>query len=389
MQNNVTKQHYRSEFVRFLSRPPINIFQSLSQFTDHAVVLIDYDNLAQYLYSLYDGKYVYMHGLLDIAMDRQMIMLDVPQLASLLISDIVDYIYYLRVKVKNETGLNLFPVFFSAVGISRYHVRYDEQYKANRRLSFYKLDDPVLTYNIRLVHGAKRLAVKLMNELLLLVPNTTSIVLDRWEADFLPKVIERFAPNSVILTLSNDSDMLQLVSDRHFVWRRLHMKKERRDVLVTNKNVHLHMFKGVNSNYAEHIQKSVPFYTLCKAIMGDPGDNVIGIKGYGPVRTVKLVSYLVDKHDLTPDVVKSDDGLRKMLRNVFNEKEVEQIIVNFKLVDYDRIADEFEKETNEVEYIHERLRNITEGANLVDALNTFDLLPSFVAKYQLYQVYKC
>ena len=365
------------QIMRFCSRPRMEIFDIVKQFTDTVVVFLDYDNLVQYVYSLYDGKYVVMDGLIDINKDRKMIMLDVKELATMLIEDVIDYLYYLRYTVKQITGLETFVILFSAIGRSKYHTRVDDSYKANRRLGFYNLKDPVLVYNTQLVFSAKRLAVKIMNELIPLIPCCTSVVLNNWEADFIPKFAESYSTGVLFLTCSNDSDMLQLVSDKHFVWRRILTKKERKDVLVTLDNVVLHMFKGVNpKKYGDHVEKVRKFYSLYKAIMGDPGDNVIGLHRYGPVKTLNTIVKLVGEYNLSEEDLIDDDKLCYKLLNVFDEETTLHVFDNFLLVDFNRICYAF-KCYEDIDTVHERLLNIKDKGLITETIQAFNLLPNF------------
>ena len=206
------------------------------------------------------------------------------------------------------------------------------------------------------------MAERLMSKLLNPIPGVSYILLDQLEADFIPLFVEQCFPDDHIVTLSNDSDMLQLVSERHTVVRNIHRKDCRVIVRVTPENVGKYMFNVSIDKYYEHIKKVAPYYVLAKAIMGDPGDNIIGLDKYGPVRTLKLITNAIDKIGLN-DSITIDTLINNLNLNRSQKKRVRR---NVKLISYEHILHYF---------INEDKEQYQQCKKLLDSINDKALQP--------------
>lgn len=91
-----------------------------------------------------------------------------------------------------------------------------------------------------------------------------SLKVKGWEADDLMCSVAKLkAPDDVVILVSTDRDMLQLVDENVYVWSPI------KEVLVTPKN------------FAEFTGLTKDTYLTFRALVGDSSDNIIGIEGIG------------------------------------------------------------------------------------------------------------
>ena len=108
--------------------------------------------------------------------------------------------------------------------------------------------------------------------------------IDHLEADDCLALLSRYYytgdGNSAIILVSSDQDFLQLINDRIFVYN------AQKNFLFTPKTFQEHY----------HI-KNPNNYVWFKAIHGDSGDNIYGIKGVGPKTCEKLFADILNSEE--------------------------------------------------------------------------------------------
>jgi hypothetical protein len=192
-----------------------------------------------------------------------------------------------------------FYIFFES-GVSYFHTNLSKKYKISRRTDdLYGLDKNKRDYFFEVLQKNFLLIEKAASKL----PNVHVIRLQNLEADFVPyylirnKLIDE--ENAVNIVYSNDHDMLQCVNDKTYVFSKSMSGKK----LIKQGNVLNHYLK---------FKKSYPdeYLPIIMAIIGDPGDNVDGIKGIGPKRIEEFID----------DFIGECGGVDQIYENVFNEK---------------------------------------------------------------------
>ena len=208
-----------------------------------------------------------------------------------------------------------FVIFFES-GQSYYHKNIDKNYKISRRIDdLYGLDRAdrelffsVLQANYQLVESA-------CNKM----PGIKVVRLPNLEADFVPyyavtrNLVKR--GNGVgNVVYSNDHDLWQCLRDDVFIYSKAAKFKR------------IHKYGKVMSMFLKkEVDIADEYLPLAMAVIGDPGDDVTGVKTVGPVAFIKSFDELVS---LTGDM----DTIYNKLEN--NQKLIDPIpqsIVNKKL----------------------------------------------------------
>ena len=373
MQN--VKKLQNTDKLYVMWKLPENIFNAIVEHsnTNNITICIDFQNCSSFLFSLWQNKFITTSGIIKID-NKNQIMLSINELASLIVEDAIRIIKHLK-SLADKCNVNLKIVFFSDVGHSKYHTKILSNYKDNRHKSFEQITDPILQDMVNLVITGRKIAERLMSKLLNPIPGVAYLLLDQLEADFIPLFVEQCFPEDHIVTLSNDSDMLQLVSDGHTVVRNIHRKDCRVIVRVTPENVGKYMFNVSIDKYYEHIKKVTPYYVLAKAIMGDPGDNIIGLDKYGPVRTLKLITNAIDKIGMSESIT-----IDMLINNLnLSRAQKKRVRRNVKLISYEHVLQYFINEDKEqYQQCKELLNSINDKAlQPHEVVALFKPLPSF------------
>jgi DNA polymerase-1 len=101
-----------------------------------------------------------------------------------------------------------------------------------------------------------------------------------YEADDLISFVVRRIDNNIRI-ISNDKDLIQLVDTQKQVFL-LRPSKE--------KGLTLYDEKSVKEEFKIEKSQIVPYLAIC----GDKSDNIIGIRGFGPVKTSNLINHNFD-----------------------------------------------------------------------------------------------
>jgi hypothetical protein len=236
-----------------------------------------------------------------------------------------------------------FVVFFES-GHSIYHKNISKTYKISRRIDdLYGLDRADKDLFFKILHANFQLIEKAFNK----IPNAKVVRLNKLEADFVPyyllsRNIVDYGNSIAHVVYSNDHDMWQCVSDHSYIFSKSGKSKK----IVKKGDVMELMLKKPNN---------IPdvFLPLAMAIIGDPGDDVEGVKGIGPSRFLKMFPELVEMTGnmgvIYEKVRKGQDLFdpvpthfkNKYMRDVVeSEIESKKISNNLKLVSFELISRE-------------------------------------------------
>lgn len=165
-----------------------------------------------------------------------------------------------------------FIIFFES-GHSYYHKNISKQYKVSRRIDdLYGLDKVDRETFFETLQANFQLIEKACN----LMPKINVIRLPNLEADFVPYFLT--SRNYVQkgdgvgnIIYSNDHDLWQCLDDHVFIFSKSGKSKK----ILKSGNVMELMLKKKNTIPDEYL-------TLAMAVIGDPGDDVVGVNGIGP-----------------------------------------------------------------------------------------------------------
>jgi hypothetical protein len=184
--------------------------------------------------------------------------------------------------VKRGIDLN-FIIFFES-GQSYYHKNISKSYKVSRRIDdLYGLDKADRDLFYQVLQANFQLIEKAGNKL----PNITVVRMPNLEADFVPYyaltrnlVQKGNGVGNVIY--SNDHDLCQCLQDDVFIFSKSAKTKK----ILKSGNVISAVFKKENDIPDEYLP-------LAMAVIGDPGDDVTGVKGIGPSGFINIFQELV------------------------------------------------------------------------------------------------
>ena len=234
-----------------------------------------------------------------------------------------------------------FIIFFES-GHSYYHKNISKAYKVSRRIDdLYGLDKvdrelffQTLQANFQLIEGA-------CNKM----PGIKVIRLPNLEADFIPYYLTK--RNMVQkgdgvgnVVYSNDHDLWQCLDDHVFIFSKSGKSKK----ILKAGNVMELMTKKKNSIPDEYLP-------LAMAVIGDPGDDVYGVKGIGPATFLNVFEQLTamtgnleqiynkvesnaDLFDFVPKSI-TNKSLQKIVDAELKDKTISN---NLKLVSFELIS---------------------------------------------------
>ena len=226
-------------------------------------------------------------------------------------SSLVSFLSFHRI-YGHKRGVDInFVVFFES-GNSVYHKNISKTYKISRRIDdLYGLDAAdkelfykILTANYQLIENA-------FNKM----PNTKVIRLNKLEADFVPyyllsRQLVEYDGSRAHTIYSNDHDLWQCVTDHSFIFSKAGKAKK----IIKQGEIMTRMLKKPNN---------IPdiFLPFAMAVIGDPGDDVEGVKNIGPARFLSIF----------PELVKMTGSMGKIYKKVANgEALFDPVPQNFK-----------------------------------------------------------
>lgn len=259
-------------------------------------------------------------------------------------SSVISFLSFHKVyAMKREINVN-FIIFFET-GHSYYHKNISKTYKFNRQIDdLYGLDKAdrelfgkALQTNFQMIESA-------CNK----IPNIKVFRLPHLEADFIPYYLRTrnviSTENAANILYSNDHDMWQCLEKDMFIFSK---GRGFRKLLKPGEAMKNFLKKDT----------TIPdsFLPLAMAIIGDPGDNVDGIKGIGPASFIKMfeeiVSYTGDIDTINENVFKnkplfnisSEKIKNKNIKKVIeSEEKNKQISNNLKLVSFELLSMELD-----------------------------------------------
>jgi hypothetical protein len=203
--------------------------------------------------------------------------------------------------IKRGVDLN-FIIFFES-GQSYYHKNISKQYKVSRRIDdLYGLDKEDRDLFYQVLQGNFQLIEKAGNKL----PNLNVIRLPNLEADFVPyyvltrNLVEKGNGVGNVI-YSNDHDLYQCLDEDVFIFSKSAKNKK----ILKSGNVMKTFLKKDNNIPDEYL-------SLAMAVIGDPGDDVIGIKGIGPSSFV----------DIFPELVHMTGNLEQICEKIHSNQEL-------------------------------------------------------------------
>jgi len=250
--------------------------------------------------------------------------------------------------VKRNIDVN-FYIFFET-GVSYYHKNISKTYKISRRIDdLYGLDreDRDMFFNV--LNKNYQLIEKVMNK----VPGVNVLRLQNFEADFIPyylisrnKIDQK---NCVNIVYSNDHDLMQCVNDNTVIFSKSAKTKK----LVYKNEAMKNELKR---------ESSIPddYLPLALSIIGDPGDDIEGVKRIGNVKFSQMFDELVSilgsmnsiynkinsNISLFENIRGCKSGNKYLNKVIIEENKNKRISNNLKLSSFELISRAFENPSN-------------------------------------------
>lgn len=182
-----------------------------------------------------------------------------------------------------KRGIDIEFIIFFESGDSFYHKNISKQYKISRKIdNLYGLEreDREMFFNV--LQSNFKLIEKVGNRL----PTIKVIRLPNLEADFVPYYLlsRKLVPYDgtvAHITYSNDHDLQQCAADHSYIFSKSAKSKK----IIKPGSILQNLLKKPND--IEDI-----YLPLAMAVIGDPGDDVVGVKGVGPARFLEIFPQL-------------------------------------------------------------------------------------------------
>lgn len=241
-----------------------------------------------------------------------------------------------------KRGINTNFIIFFESGHSYYHKNISKQYKISRRIDdLYGLEKADRDLFFETLQANFQLIESACNKM----PGIKVIRLPNLEADFVPyytttRNLVKKGDGVGNVIYSNDHDLWQCLDDHVYIYSKAGKTKR----ILKSGNV-MEMFLKKKNDIPDS------FLPLAMATIGDPGDDVIGISGIGPVTFFKIFDQLIsmtgkpeqiyekveNKKDLF-DFIPSNITNKKLNTIVEDEIKNKTISKNLKLVSFELIS---------------------------------------------------
>lgn len=241
-----------------------------------------------------------------------------------------------------KRGVDIDFIIFLEKGKSYYHQNISKTYKISRKIDdLYGLDRPDRDLFYKVLHANFQLIEKACHRM----PGLWTVCLPNLEADFVPYYLltrgiipKKEKTGNVIY--SNDHDLWQCLTD---------------DVHIFSKYAKVKKILRAGSNMKMLLKRDTDiddeYLPLAMSIIGDPGDDVDGVRGVGPVGFLNIFEQLVamtgnieqiynkvesnkDLFDFIPPSI-SNKKLNSVVQDEVNNKTVSN---NLKLVSFELIS---------------------------------------------------
>ena len=258
-------------------------------------------------------------------------------------SSLVSFLSFHKIYA-HKRGVDIDFVIFFESGNSIYHKNISKTYKISRRIDdLYGLDAAdkelfykILTANYQLIENA-------FNKM----PNIRVIRLNKLEADFIPyyllsRNLVEYDGSRAHTIYSNDHDLWQCVTDHSYIFSKAGKTKK-----IVKKGEIMDLMLKRKTNIPD------VFLPLAMSIIGDTGDDVIGVDKIGPARFYQMFEELIkltgNMGQIYEKVRKGEDLFNpvpehfknKYLKDVvYSELENKTVSNNLKLVSFELISRE-------------------------------------------------
>jgi hypothetical protein len=241
-----------------------------------------------------------------------------------------------------KRGIDISFIIFFESGRSYYHTNISKKYKISRKVDdLYGLDIEDREKFFKILNANYQLVEKACNKM----PGVKVIRLPNLEADFVPYYLlsrKKVLTDGSVghITYSNDHDLLQNAAQHSYIFSKSAKVKK----IVKPGTVMDQMLKR---------KTKIPdiYLPLAMAVIGDPGDDVDGIKNVGPSRFLDIFDQLIsmtgdmgiiynkvengeDLFDTIPDSIQN-----KYLNTTVNEEVNHKTVSkNLKLVSFELLS---------------------------------------------------
>ena len=241
-----------------------------------------------------------------------------------------------------KRGIDIeFKIFFET-GRSYYHTNISKKYKISRKVDdLYGLDIKDRERFFEILQANYQLVEKACNKL----PGVKVIRLPNLEADFVPYYLlsrKKVPTDGLVghITYSNDHDLWQNAAQHSYIFSKSAKVKK---IIKAGSIMDLLLKK----------KSKIPdiYLPLAMAVIGDPGDDVDGVKNVGPARFLEIFDQLIamtgNMWDIYKKVENGEDLFNfipptiknKHLNNIVNEEVNSKVISkNLKLVSFELIS---------------------------------------------------
>lgn len=296
---------------------------------------------------------------------------------SIFLSLLMYFSFHKKYVLKRNINLKIY-VFFES-GKSYYHLNIDKNYKKSRIISDlfdFGIDSTKLFFNV--LSKNYSLIEQAFNK----IPNIKVIRMLNLEADFIPYYLIRnklvdTSDDTAHVIYSTDHDLFQCIKKNVFVFLKYGTKKK----LLKQGEVlkqYLKIDKGISDIYLP----------LAMSIIGDPGDDIIGIKGIGGKKFLDILDNLKKLIGSVGNLYNNVFSSRpifdlsnvklpnKYLRMVIEHEEESGLISkNLKLISFELISRALDNPLNtEIIKKRKRIYNVIKEDKIVNKENMYNAL---------------
>ena len=220
---------------------------------------------------------------------------------SIFLSLLMYFSFHKKYALKRNVKVN-FYVFFES-GKSYYHLNIDKNYKKSRVISdLFDLGIEGTELFFEVMNKNYSLIGQAFNRM----PNIKIIRMFNLEADFIPYYLYRnelvdTSDDTAHVIYSTDHDLFQCIRKNVFTFLKYPKKKK----ILKQNEVMKHFFK-------KNVKMPDTYLPFAMSIIGDPGDDVTGIKGIGGSRFI----------DASVQLNRLIGGIGNLYNNVFNSKPI-------------------------------------------------------------------
>lgn len=326
------------------------------------------------------------------------------------ISAIVNVIQYIKNRYEGYIKPDRLKFyFFCETGKSSYHRAIDMAYKSNRGLNDYLARDS----NSEMFSQIMFFSINVLKDLINMIPNAYFFLGEFMEFDYIPYVIYKkcFTKDDVGVVFSTDKDMYQLstYTDQFEQLEKMTFKTNwHPGRLFINKDNYASRicYKDIPNLEPEQLEFIQKHFSLLRAIIGDSGDGVAGIKSFGwktIFKNMELIKSILLNRNVYNETIKKMDffkfdfkrensifDLEKMgelkklsvtMKKLFNENAIKRICMNIALMDYDVMMPRRKQKDNDVIdtvlNFEDKFKSNEDIKTFIDDTNLWQKCPAF------------